>query len=111
MSMVTTFSSRLMAMLAAGTFLLAPSRGNSAPDGLIEVPAALNPDKLSILQVISGRGVQVYTCARSPAGATRLAGSSRRRTRSCSTRRTGSSASIMPDRPGKISTVGQWSAP
>jgi len=70
MSMVTTFGLTLRAALAAGTFLLAPSHGNSAPDGIIEVPAALNPDKLSILQVISARGAQVYTCGRSPAGAT-----------------------------------------
>ena len=36
----------------------------------VEVPAALNPDKLSIFRVVSAKGVQVYTCARNPAGGT-----------------------------------------
>ena len=61
---------RLTAMLAAGTFLLAAADGASAKDGVVEVPAALNPDKLSIFRVVSATGVQVYTCTRNPAGAT-----------------------------------------
>jgi len=60
---------RLAAMLAAGTLLLAAD-GGSATDSTIEVPAGLNPDKLLILQVASGRGVQIYACGRSPLGAT-----------------------------------------
>ncbi|MGA9514270.1 MAG: DUF3455 domain-containing protein, partial [Pseudolabrys sp.] len=39
-------------------------------DGVVEVPAALNPDKLSIFRVVSAKGVQVYACTRNPAGAT-----------------------------------------
>jgi hypothetical protein len=61
---------RLTAMLAAGTFLLAAADNASAKDGVAEVPAALNPDKLSIFRVVSATGVQVYTCTRNPAGAT-----------------------------------------
>jgi len=61
---------RLTAMLAAGTFLLAAADGTSSKDGVVEVPAALNPDKLSIFRVVSATGVQVYTCTRNPAGAT-----------------------------------------
>ena len=61
---------RLTAMLAAGTFLLAAADGDSAKDGVVEVPAALNPDKLSIFRVVSATGVQVYTCTHNPAGAT-----------------------------------------
>jgi hypothetical protein len=60
---------RLTAMLAAGTFLLAAADDASAKDGVVEVPAALNPDKLSIFRVVSAKGVQVYTCTRKPAGA------------------------------------------
>jgi hypothetical protein len=73
MTILTTFVSltRLTAMLAAGTFLLAAAEVASAKDGVIEVPAALNPDKLSIFRVVSATGVQVYTCARNPAGAAR----------------------------------------
>jgi len=41
-----------------------------AEDGMVEVPAALNPDKLSIFRVVSATGVQVYACTRNPAGAT-----------------------------------------
>jgi hypothetical protein len=37
---------------------------------VVEVPAALNPDKLSIFRVVSARGVQVYTCTRNSAGTT-----------------------------------------
>jgi uncharacterized protein DUF3455 len=68
----TTFVSltRLTAMLAAGTFLLAAAEVATAKDGVVEVPAALNPDKLSIFRVVSATGVQVYTCAHNPAGAT-----------------------------------------
>jgi hypothetical protein len=61
---------RLAAMLAAGTFLLAVATGASTMDGLAEVPAALNPNKLSIFRVVSAKGVQVYICTRDPAGAT-----------------------------------------
>jgi len=67
---MTTFTTRLAAMLAAGTFLLAVANGASTMDGLVEVPAALNPDKLSIFRVVSAKGVQVYMCTRNPAGAT-----------------------------------------
>ena len=72
MTTFTTFVSltRLAAMLAAGTFLLAVADGASTKDGVVEVPAALNPDKLSIFRVVSATGVQVYTCTRNPAGAT-----------------------------------------
>jgi hypothetical protein len=58
------------AMLAAGFFLLAAADGASAKDGVVEVPAALNPDKLSIFRVVSATGVQIYICTRNPAGAT-----------------------------------------
>ena len=61
---------RLTAMLAAGIFLLAAADNASAKDGVVEVPAALNPDKLSIFRVVSATGVQIYTCTRNPAGAT-----------------------------------------
>jgi hypothetical protein len=72
MTIFTTFVNlaRLTAMLAAGTFLLAAADGASAKDGGVEVPAALNPDKLSIFRVVSATGVQVYACTRNPAGAT-----------------------------------------
>ena len=71
MTIFTTFVSltRLTA-LAAGTLLLAAADGASAKYGVVEVPAALNPEKLSIFRVVSARGVQVYTCTRNPAGAT-----------------------------------------
>jgi hypothetical protein len=61
MTIFATFVSlaRLTAMLAAGTFLLAAADGASAKDGVVEVPAALNPDKLSIFRVVSATGVQV----------------------------------------------------
>ena len=72
MIIFTTFVNftRLIAMLAAGTFLLTAADGASAKDGVVEVPAALNPDKLSIFRVVSATGVQIYTCTRNPAGAT-----------------------------------------
>ena len=72
MTISTTFVSltRLTAMLAAGTFMLAAADGASTKDGVVEVPAALNPDKLSIFRVVSATGVQVYTCTRNAAGAT-----------------------------------------
>ena len=60
---------RLTAMLAAGTCLPAAADGDSAKDSGVEVPAALNPDKLSIFRVVLATGVQVYTCTRNPAGA------------------------------------------
>src|SRR4249920_659556 len=72
MTMFATFVSltRVTAMLAAATFLLAAADDASAKDGMIEVPAALNPNKLSIFHVVSATGVQVYACTRNPAGAT-----------------------------------------
>ena len=72
MTTFTTFVSltRLAAMLAAGPFLLAAANGASTMDGLVEVPAALNPNKLSIFRVVSAKGVQVYICTRNPAGVT-----------------------------------------
>jgi hypothetical protein len=72
MTTFTTFVSltRLAATLAAGTFLLAVANGASTMDGLVEVPAALNPNKLSIFRVVSAKGVQVYICTRNPAGVT-----------------------------------------
>ena len=72
MTTFTTFVSltRLAAMLAAGAFLLAVANGASTMDGLVEVPAALNPNKLSIFRVVSAKGVQVYICTRNPAGVT-----------------------------------------
>ena len=72
MTTFTTFVklTRLTAMLAAGTFLPAVADGASTMDGVVEVPAALNPDKRSIFRVLSATGVQVYTCTRHPAGAT-----------------------------------------
>src|SRR5262252_1602574 len=71
MTISTTFVrlTRLTAIFAAGTFLLAAAGGASTKDGVVEVPAALNPDKLSIFRVVSATGVQVYTCTRNPAGA------------------------------------------
>jgi Protein of unknown function (DUF3455) len=73
MTTFTTFVSltRLAAMLAAGAFLVAVADGASTKDGVVEVPAALNPDQLSIFRVVSAKGAQVYTCTRNPAGATR----------------------------------------
>jgi hypothetical protein len=71
MSIFATFSlTPLMALLSAGSLLLAASDGDVAMDGTIEVPASLNPDKLSVLRVMLGRGVQVYACARTPVGTT-----------------------------------------
>jgi Protein of unknown function (DUF3455) len=72
MTRFTSFVSltRLAALLVAGTFLVAVANGASTMDGVVEVPAALNPDKLSIFRVMSARGVQVYICTRNPAGAT-----------------------------------------
>ena len=72
MTTFTTFVSltRLAATLAAGTFLLAVANGAGTMDGLVEVPAALNPNKLSIFRVVSAKGVQVYICTRNPAGVT-----------------------------------------
>jgi len=57
-------------MLAAATLLLAATNSVNALDGMIEVPSALNPNKLSILRVVSAIGVQIYACTRNPAGAT-----------------------------------------
>jgi len=71
MTMFSTFVSltRLTAMFAAGTSLLIAADGASAKDGIVEVPATLNPNKLSILRVVLATGAQVYTCSRNPAGA------------------------------------------
>ena len=99
---------RLTAMFAAGTFLLAAADDASAKDGVVEVPAALNPDKLSIFRVVSATGVQVYACARNPAGATGWI-------------LKGPDAQLFDpqnkpvgkhyaDRPGKVSTAASWSA-
>ncbi len=72
MTIFPTFISltHLIAMLAAGTCLLAAADGASAKDGVVEVPDALNPDKRPILRVVSATGVQVFTCMRNPAGTT-----------------------------------------
>jgi hypothetical protein len=51
-------------------FVIAALLGEIQADGVVEVPAALNPDKLSIFRVVSAAGVQVYTCTRNPAGTT-----------------------------------------
>ena len=69
-SMTFVRLTRLTAIFAAGTFLLAAAGGASTKDGVVEVPAALNPDKLSIFRVVLATGAQVYTCTRNPAGAT-----------------------------------------
>jgi hypothetical protein len=74
---------RLTAMRAAGTFLLAAADNASAKDGVVEVPATLNPDKLSIFRVVSATGVEVYTCTSNPAGATASTWWSRRRLIDC----------------------------
>ena len=71
MSIAASFSFKLlMVALTAGIYLLTATDLDPSTEGIIEVPAAFNPDKLSILQVMSGKGVQVYACARHPAGAT-----------------------------------------
>ncbi|MGB8552071.1 MAG: DUF3455 domain-containing protein [Pseudolabrys sp.] len=72
MTMFTTFLSltRLIAMLTAATLPLGATNGANAKDGVIEVPTALNPNKLSIIRVVSAVGVQVYACTRNPAGVT-----------------------------------------
>src|ERR1700681_479857 len=69
---MTRFTSfvALIVMLAAGTFLLAVADGTGARGSVVKVPAALNPDKLSIFRVVSAMGVQVYTCTGNPAGTT-----------------------------------------
>jgi hypothetical protein len=69
MTIITIFFNLtcLTATLAAGT--LSAVDGVSAKDGMVEVPAALNPDKLSIFRVVSATGVQVYACTRNQAGA------------------------------------------
>jgi hypothetical protein len=71
MTMFSTFVrlTRLAAMVAAGTSPLVAVDGAGAKDAMVEVPAALNPNKLSIFRVVSATGVQVYTCARNAAGA------------------------------------------
>jgi hypothetical protein len=70
--MSTTFVSltHLSTMLAAATLLLAATNSANALDGMIEVPSALNPNKLSILRVVSAIGVQIYACTRNPSGTT-----------------------------------------
>jgi hypothetical protein len=71
MTMFSSFVSltRLAAMFAAGTSLLVAADDASVKDGMVEVPAELNPNKLSIFRVVSATGAQVYTCSRNPAGA------------------------------------------
>jgi hypothetical protein len=70
MKRLTTFVilNRLTVMFAAGTFMLAVANGTSVRGAVVKLPAALNPDKLSIFRVVSATGVQVYTCIRDPAG-------------------------------------------
>jgi hypothetical protein len=106
--MFATFVSltRVTAMLAAATS--AGRRGRpSAKDGMIEVPAALNPNKLSIFHVVSATGVQVYACTRNrQAPGWVLKGPDAQ----LFDPRGSPSASTMPDRPGRISTVARWSA-
>jgi Protein of unknown function (DUF3455) len=66
-TILTTFNQTPLAVLvAAGTLLLSASGGGST-DGPIQVPSALNPDRLSILFEVSARGVQIYRCADNPA--------------------------------------------
>jgi hypothetical protein len=67
MTRFTTFVT-LIVILAAGTFLLAVADGTRARGAEVKVPAALNPDKLSIFRMVSAKGVQVYSCTREPAG-------------------------------------------
>lgn len=71
MTMHSTFVSlsRLAAMFVAGIVLLITADDAGAKDGMVEVPAALNPNKLSTFRVVSAKGVQVYICSRNPAGA------------------------------------------
>lgn len=70
MTIFATFNMTPLTVLVTGaTLLLAASDGGSATDGTMQVPTALNPDRLSILQEVSARGVQIYSCAGSPAGA------------------------------------------
>ena len=68
MSILTTFHPTPLAMLAtAGTLLLTGtlllSAAGGGTDGSIQVPGALNPDRLSVLLEVSARGVQIYSCA------------------------------------------------
>jgi hypothetical protein len=66
-TILTTFNQPPLAVLvAAGTLLLSASAGGGT-DGPIQVPSALNPDRLSILLEVSARGVQIYSCAGNPA--------------------------------------------
>src|SRR5262249_32963057 len=70
--MFSTFANltRLATILVAGTLLLVAAGGASATDdGAVEVPAALNPSKLTIIRVVSAAGGQVYACCRNAAGA------------------------------------------
>jgi Protein of unknown function (DUF3455) len=70
MTMFATFVNLIRLTVALAVGILAAVDGISAKDGMVEVPAALNPDKLSIFRVVSATGVQVYACTRSPAGTT-----------------------------------------
>jgi hypothetical protein len=54
----------LVAGIALASLLIPGAAGRS-----IEIPAALNPDKLVVHRVISATGVQIYTCGTDPAGA------------------------------------------
>jgi hypothetical protein len=65
-TVLTTFHQTPLAVLVtAGTLLLSASGGGGA-DGSIQVPGALNPDRLSILLEVSARGTQIYSCANNP---------------------------------------------
>jgi hypothetical protein len=63
------FGEALMRLPILWFFVIAALLGEIQADGVVEVPAALNPDKLSIFRVVSAAGAQVYTCTRNPAGA------------------------------------------
>ena len=70
MTILSSFGglTRLTAMIATATSLLTTANGASAQDDVVEVPAALNPNKLSGFRVVSATGVQVYTCSPNSAG-------------------------------------------
>ena len=60
----------LTAILLTAAPFLSAANGANAKDLTVEVPAAFNPDTLSIFRLVSATGVQIYACARNPAGAT-----------------------------------------
>jgi hypothetical protein len=61
--------SRLTAIRAAATSLLAVVDSVGPNGGVVEVPTALNPNKLSVFRTVSATGVQIYYCTRGSAGA------------------------------------------